>query len=187
MPIIQYSIQSTRLSDINIGNGRTIGMLRELLYRNGYDVKEAQVRLYHAGHKFIGHLDGRVLVEGDSVEFSTITAQAPAIREAARNAIKREQRDASETQAAPCCQPRQTTRTTVYTTPGCEKLADAIETVCNALDGNHKGSNKPSGCSIQKVALDDPFLGLHQVKPGEPAKAMRVSVGPEGLLVSLWA
>ena len=70
MIIIPFNIRTSRIQDIEIEEGTTLGMLARILLNGGCDIDGATVVVHcgKTGNKISG-ADDYVLQEGDSVEF----------------------------------------------------------------------------------------------------------------------
>jgi hypothetical protein len=107
-----FQVESSRIHDIELTPGSSVGTLRGILHEAGYDVVEAEatVNRYAEQDKLVGRNEGYVLQPGDTVEFSTKKLELPATKQAleeearqakaaAEQAAKEEQERAQASQA----------------------------------------------------------------------------------------
>ncbi len=81
MPITVFNVQSSRIQDIQLDEGKTVGDLKQILLENGCDVLQAQVTVnrFSQKDKLIGSNDAYVLQDGDTVELKTRVCSLPAL------------------------------------------------------------------------------------------------------------
>lgn len=101
-----FQVESSRIHDIELTPGSSVGTLRGILHQAGYDVVEAEatVNRYAEQDKLIGRNEGYVLQPGDTVEFATKKLELPATKQAleeeARQAKEAAEQAAKEAQEA---------------------------------------------------------------------------------------
>lgn len=101
-----FQVESSRIHDIELTPGSSVGTLRGILHQAGYDVVEAEatVNRYAEQDKLIGRNEGYVLKPGDTVEFATKKLELPATKQAleeeARQAEEAAEQAAKEAQEA---------------------------------------------------------------------------------------
>ena len=76
-----FNVVSDRVNDIQIPRGTRVGMLREILRRSGYDVKDAKIAVCRMSQedKLVGETASYALQEGDTVEFTTRVIDLPGL------------------------------------------------------------------------------------------------------------
>lgn len=94
MAQVNFHVRSNRISQMEVDGYKTVGEIRELLSRAGFDVREANVTvLRQDGTAVIGHTEGYIPSASDIVRFDTETVHMPLAEKAYREA----------TAQCPCC------------------------------------------------------------------------------------
>lgn len=103
-----FQVESSRIHDIELTPGSSVGTLRGILHEAGYDVIEAEatVNRYAEQDKLIGRNEGYVLKPGDTVEFATKKLELPATKQALQEEAEKA-KAAAEQAAKEACEKAQ--------------------------------------------------------------------------------